>query len=321
MTEAASDEIVVETPEPTALEVEVVAETEKLAEARGEEKVHSEGWVDDKGDPGPEHTRFKDVYREKKTAEAKVEELEAAQKNHDELMVNMRDHNAKLADSMERSAKATEKLTETTIAGVEDDRRDAKSQALSDDYSNLIALKTAAMEAGDNAQIIEIDERLMDKKLEIRQFDETPAVTATKPNDIPDDKPLTDAIKKEVSRFETETKGWYKTNEMMTHAAERMENNLLNDPAWKDKEYGQILDEVKVRVEKGFNYGSAEPAKPTTPVTPPVNSVEGGGPISRTGNQVKVQLTAEQVKAAADFGISVEAYAKQVAVIAERNGQ
>jgi hypothetical protein len=297
-----SEEIVVE-KEPEGKDVTVEDVTDALL---GEDK-HAEKKADG---PPPGHPRWNEIYGKSKELERKTEQLEKEREADRELMAEMRKHHDELRSAIERSAQATEKMSEATVKSLEKKEEDSFASELAGIHTRLVAQKKEAYESGDHERVAEIDDKIMDVKLEMREHKNKKGIASKQ--DAPKATGVT-PDPKEVEKFKAAT-DWFNKDVFMTGAAVEMERKLLSDPAWQSRSYGDVLAEVKEKVEERFGMGE-EKKKGKTPA---VNAVEGGGNVSGKGGPTTVHLTAQDLKMAKEFGITPEQWAKEKSFISKR---
>jgi len=281
-------------------EVTVDDVTEALLKADNVDEKKSDG-------PPPDHPRWNEIYRKGKELERETEQLKKEREADKVLMDEMRKHHEELKAAIERSTQATEKMSEATVESLSQKKADVFTQELSGIHSKLVEQKRTALENNDLERVAEIDDKIMDVKLEMREHKkkadkkETPKDTHTGiPGAVKPDQA-------EVAKFKSSA-DWFDKDAFMTGAAIELEKKLLNDPLWQARSYAEILGEVKSKVEERFNYGKSEEKKKG------VNAVEGGGNVSGKGGPTTIHLTARDLEIAKGLGITPEQLAKEKAI-------
>lgn len=258
-----------------------------------------------------DHPRFKKVYAKLKDAERKLAERDAKDKERDKLIDEMRQHNRSLADKvgvLETSA--------TTTIGKEGEFKD-NSKEIEESITKLKKDKKVALEAYDHEKVAEIDEELIDAKIALKESRQRKAEASAgshasgknAPASSDGSKKLTASEQADIDAFIANTP-WYNEDPFMQDAMHKVDSFLANHPSWKGKPLAERLVEGAKRVEKQFNYKSADEGSTGASSVEAGVSYMGGGGVGK-GVGRKVTLTAEEVRLSNAFGITAEEYARQ----------
>lgn len=236
--------------------------------------------------------RYKEIYKNWKDAERRLEKLEKDKGNSD------------LIDEMRRHNKSLEETIKQINTKAPDDGNELK--VLTDQLEEFKQLKKQAREKADFDAETRIDDSISDLKLDIRELKKQSEIKKV------------EKVEKtpELSREdESEYKTWISENEWFTKdqkkraSAITFEKQVIIDPNFKDASIVEILEEVRVRVEEKF--------KPVEGKTA-VEAGERGGSTRVSGS---VRLSTGELDIAKGLGVSPENYAKQKMLINQRKGK
>lgn len=244
----------------------------------------------------PDTPRFQDIYKSMKKGEEKIAELEKrieAGSGNAALVEEMRKHNKSLEDTL------------IQISGnKESGKADKAIEGLEDKLGKLKELKKEAREKADFDSETDIDEKMDNLRVDIR--DAKKAIKDEKKRVDDDSKKakdpeLTDDENVEYKEWIADNP-WYTKESKKKTAAIAFEKKIVKEPEFKDSTIPEILEEVKARVEEKF--------KPVKGVT----TVESGGHLSSVQIPGSVKLTPMEIEVAKGLGVSPEKYAKQKAL-------
>lgn len=213
--------------------------------------------------------------------ERELETVTAQTRADFEAMV---EQNRRLQETVERMTKATESIVENTKPKPPDPFKEIDTE-----IKSLKTKKAEALENADFKALSYIDDRLdelKERKYEIRlqrEKDELAQKIDKKEKESPKD---TANVIVEAWIDATE---WYneksdKYDPIMAGAAIKLEEQLAQDPAWKNKSVKARLDETKRKIEERFGYGKP---KQSTMTVDGVNNMspDGGKPVTLSDDQ------------------------------------
>ncbi len=292
------------------VEVDVVEGKEK------EGATNLEGLIKDweaggKNGPMPGSERWNEVYWEAKEGKRAKDELvrERADRAKDREAIDAaREHNKALVEAIDKF---------TTV--VEGKDGDAELKGLEDKVVELKVAKKSAREKADFDRESQIDDEIVDLKIEIR--DRKAAVKAatekkaTAPVKVEDDKggELTPEEAAVYKKWAGETE-WFRSDPRMRKAAMEAETETWADPDFEFATIAEVLAEVKKKVEEKFEW---------KPSGNEVKGRRGAGVESGVGDRgviTKIKLSTKEQTIMQGLGVPQEEYAKQKALIAKSKG-
>ena len=275
---------IVKEPEPKESE-EFKVDPEDLIDPGAEEGTK----VDPRTtEPPPDHPRFHEVYGKMKGYERELESLKEKMEEKESVVDAMKNHNDKLVSAMEG--------VKTSIENKDSTSSENPLEGIQGEIHRLSQEKVAAMEELEHGKVAELDEKIMDLKIQMRS--ETP----TKP-DI-DPKPYDAWI---------ESNSWFNDDPLMRGAAISVDDELSRDPVWGKKSIDERLAETGRRVTERFGYteGVVKDEKPK--MSGVEGASKGGSPSKRPSNVIR--LSQDEMRVASGLGISPEEFASQKALI------
>lgn len=245
----------------------------------------------------PETPRFQEVYKSMKQGEAKIAELEKK--------INEKPGDSALIEEMRRHNESLEKTIKQMGEGRESNQAGEAVKDLETKLGELKELKKQAREKADFNNETEIDEKMADLRVEIR--DAKKGIEDLKK--ASDDKGKKDSEMSEDDQAEFDAwiddNTWFSKEPKKKAAAISFEKKIVKEPKFKDSSITEVLEEVRVRVEEKF-----KPVKGA-------NLVEGS---DRTGSGLipgSVKLSAVELEISKGLGVSPEKYAKQKHLISQ----
>lgn len=276
-------------------EVEIEVKEEEVAETKVDPRIAQDNIT-------PDMPRFKEVYKNMKELERKMAERDEKDVVAESLITEMRGHNERLAKAIEASVD----VTREAVTGRKDkDAEDEILDSLSEQLAELKEKKKTAMKAFDYDVTTELDEQMMEVKLEINEVKKAKGGEGNTKKVSQDDKidPAFISFVEETPWFNGDT-----ADVDMIRAAYEMDKVLIRDTKWSKTSVSDRLAEVRKRIEAKYEWKNEEntSARRRKP-----GSVEGVNMTQHKGTKV-VKLSVEQLAVAKGFGITPEAYARQV---------
>lgn len=320
MSESTKDE---DGKETITVEIEKSSPDTEILVDNVTEKIVGEGNRDEKKDDSntkhlkPGHPRWEEIYWEGKELKRTVAKMEKDKDSDKGLIKEMREHNTKLQETLERMAKASEESTRASKDAIKDQESKSVENDFKDAYEELKNQKKEALEDGNYSQILDIDEKMMDVKLQIRDLKAEKSQQKTQ-DKFKDSKAIAPSglpqwQQDDIDAFKGESP-WFGTDPFMTGAAQEMENNLLGKAEWKSKSYSEVLKEVKRVVEDRFKYASDNGNKENLNRGAP-NAVEGStGVVGTKGGNI-IKMSQEELKLAKNLGVTPEDWARQKSIM------
>jgi len=243
----------------------------------------------------PDTPRFQDIYKEMKQGQEKIAELEKkieVGSGNTALVEEMRKHNQALEKTIQGiSEKNSSETADTTVKDLETKLTEFKE------------LKKAAREKADFESETDIDEKMADLRVDIRDAKKAKAAPKTpekKESEISDD----DTAEYELWKADNP---WFTKEPKKKAYAILVEKKIVKEPEFADSTITEVLEEVGKRVEEKF--------KPVEGV----NAVEAGEHKGSNRIPGTVKVSPVEMELAKGFGISPERWAKQKSMIAGGN--
>ena len=215
-------------------------------------------------------------------------------------MSAIKEHNKALAD-------VVGKFTQV----VDEKKTDDVMRTYETEMSKLLDAKKSAKENLDFSLESQIDERIMDMKLTLRDMKKQASAPKAEPKkEVADEIPADERAIYDAWIAENE---WFRNDPKMRKSAIDTEMQLRKDPDYKYATVDEILGEVKKSVEEKFS--SKEKAG-----KPKAGFVEGAG-LSAGNKPNTIKLTPQEVEIAKGLQISPEEYAKQKLFISRQRGE
>jgi hypothetical protein len=263
-----------------------------------EEKANSDetGKGKKQEDPPEGSPRWNEIYWKAKEGERAIEEAK-------ELKQLLATKEAGI-EEMRKWNKAIVESLDSVKGAISDTTKDDDIAKLDVKLSELKAAKREAREKADFDKESNIDDKIVDLKFEIKEMKAAPKVVV-KPTPTAEEgiKPEDEKIYKSWIHS-TE---WYRTDPKMRGAAIKMEKEVWQDPDFEYADLPEILAEVKLRVEKEFDYKPKPHGNRRSQ-----DGVEGAG---GSGRVTVVKLSTAEQDLARNLGVSNEDYAKQKSLI------
>jgi hypothetical protein len=272
---------------------EITLEEPDVPEKTGEsEKEH---------EPPPEHPRFKQVYGQMKQFERDLSFLKEELVKKESLIKEMASHNKNLSEAISKGF-------DSLVKGKEEETKESQTAKIEKQISELQEKRRAAVKDEDYDLINEIDGRIVDLKIDLREIKNKPVEKPPPP--LPEINAEDIAV---LKRFVSETE-WWNEDPIMRASAIAIEKLLSTDPKWGNESLVERLKEVKRRVEERFNYGKKPPSM-----------VDKGGEsrsfVNIQNGKLQYKLTPEQKEFARITGCTEEEYAKQLYLIEKAKGE
>ncbi len=246
--------------------------------------------------------RFQDIYKAMKKGEERITELEkklesSSSSDNSALIGEMKEHNANLMKTIEH-------MRESGQSG----NADEALKGLEDKLVELVDLKKKARESANFDAETNIDEKMADLRVDIR--DSKKAIAAENKGDNnsgknkdKEDSKMSDDDKIEYDDWIADNE-WYTKDSKKKAAAISFERKIVKEPRFKDSTITEVLEEVGKRVEDKFKRVEG------------VNTVETNTILSQKQPPGSVRVSPVESDIAKGLGVSIEAYAKQKALIA-----
>jgi len=251
--------------------------------------------------------------------QSRIEDLERKVKAATRLNDRLLQHNRELAKAIEASANATKDVAEA-IANKQD------GPSLEEQLRTLRDEKRAALSEGDTNKVLDLDDRIMDIKIAIREQKAQGSKPKGSGNKADEGSTSNDdvTLSPEVEEF-LASSPWFRTNRVMHAAAVAYEAELSQDPEWQDATTEEVLAEVKRYVEEQFNWQPRRGGRRggrrgrnthwRSRGRRNLGGVESGRFSRGKGGVTAVTLTPEEKQTAINLGIDPAEYAKQLAII------
>jgi len=261
--------------------------------------------------PKPGSERWNDIYREAqegKRTKQELDDLKAARIKDREAIEEMRKWNKAIVDSID-----------SVKGAISDTTSDKDLEDLETKLTSLKAEKKAAREKADFDRETAIDDQIVDAKLAIREHKVAKTLAKDKAKELKVDELPPDEENKltpeESKAYKTWTKAttWFQHDPRMRKDALETEPEVWQDPDFEYATVEEVLDEVKKRVEKKFDY---KPSNGDNRRRSP-DLVEGADHGSKRITSVKLSST--EMELMKGLGVSPEDFAKQKAIIAKTN--
>jgi len=180
-----------------------------------------------------------------------------------------------------------------------------------------------AYEAGDADAIADAQEELTDAKLKLREIQQIKP-SLQEPTDGVQTKPQAQAPQQQVdpkAEAWRQDNTWFGVDEEMTSLALGLHGKLVRSGV--DPRSDDYYEKVNATIRKRFpeHFEGAESEQPKGQETPALRkSANVVAPVTRSTAPVKVRLTQTQVALAKKFGLTPEAYAKELVKLENYNG-
>lgn len=291
-------------------DVEVVIEKEEEKEVEVSEKKDP---LKEQDKLTPDHPKFQEIYKNWKVTEKALEDIRGRLLEKDSVVGEMQKHNAALVKAIERSAD----VTREAISGKAEDKEfsDAEHE-LNEQLISLRGKKAAALKGFDYDIAAELDEKIIDVKLAQKEL---ATIKIEKKENKDNGRKDTEADDNTAFAEFAESTSWYmgeKADPIMIASAHALDKMLLGDKKWSSKPAVERLAEVKKQIETRFDWkGEGEKAsKKKFGNTEAPDNMKQGSPKT-------IKLTALEVKAAREMGVSEEDWARQKMLIAKERGE
>jgi len=235
--------------------------------------------------------RFKEVYGKLKESERKIADLEQRIKGSD---------NSELINEMKRHNSSLEETIKQINVGKASESQDDKIETLNAKLIELKELKKQARETANFSVEVDIDDKISDLKLDIREAKKPAEVVKIKSDEIVSG--LSDDDQDEYDLWLSEN-DWFKNDSKKRASAITFEKKIVKEPEFAESSITEVLEEVKKRVEDKW--------KPVVGK----NSVEGSGDGGSFKIPGSIKLSQAEVNIAKGLGLTIEKYAKQKALI------
>jgi hypothetical protein len=254
----------------------------------------------------PDTPRFQEIYKSMKKGEEKIAELEKK--------VEAGSGNAALIEEMRRHNESLEKAIKQSSGNIDSNRADDAIKGLETKLGELKTLKKSAREEANFDSETEIDEKMADLRVEIRdgkkaiEAEKKVAIEAADKTKKAKDSELSDDDKVIYNDWIADN-SWYTKEPKKKAAAIAFEKKVVKEPEFADSTIMEILEEVGKRVEEKF-----KPAKRP-------NTVEDGSRLGSIQIPGSVRLSPTEMEVAKGLGIAPEKYARQKATMASAGGK
>lgn len=292
-------------------EIEVALDQDEEEEVDKEQDSDEEEKVEEQEDESSED-ESEDDERQKfgRRAQKRIRNLIKARKELETTLQEQTRKLKELEDKLEESKGASSK-TEEFAAKQYEDRLKAESEALEQAFND-------AYDDGDRSKLFKIQKRLAEVAAAQRELDtwkknreSTTKTVQTEKEDKGEDTTRQAPSQRGPSKKAIEwhkRNRWFTKDQDMTTSATWLHNELVEEGVEPDSDeyYLELDNRMKELYPEKFK------ARKTTPV----NSGNSGN----AKNPKKIKLTKEQVAIAKRMGVSVEAYARELAKINQRQG-
>jgi len=228
-----------------------------------------------KDEPPADSPRWNKVYKRMKDAERNTDELKQKLVERDRDVQGMRTHLDNLSEAIASSKEEKSDVVDTkeidsnlsgmqdTIAKIKTDLRSARKEL---EWDKVDSLEDKLEEAHYRVnRLISEKNKMVSQKVE-KKDDKTSKKE--------------DTVKSTISTFKKDTPWFNPKNEeynpIMRAAAMDIDDELAEDPDWKDKPLEERLSEVKKQVEKKMNYKPSNKGKPPSLESNDLSGLRGG---------------------------------------------